>query len=115
MSTPPTVNVNGTDYRWPLRPVVVVCIDGGDPRYLKQFLADGSIPNIARCVREGYAAVAEGSMPSFTCPNNMSIDRGAAPSATGPGRAAALRASVLLGAVRADGELEVGPPAPAKG
>ena len=25
------VQVNGTDYRWPLRPVVVVCIDGGDP------------------------------------------------------------------------------------
>ncbi len=33
MSQPkPTVTVNGTDYRWPLRPVVVVCIDGGDPR-----------------------------------------------------------------------------------
>ena len=72
----PPVQVNGTEYRWPLRPVVVVCIDGGDPRYLKQFLADGSIPNIARCVREGHAAVAEGSMPSFTCPNNMSIITG---------------------------------------
>ncbi len=72
----PTVRVNGTDYRWPLRPVVVVCIDGGDPRYLKQFLADGSIPNIARCVGDGFAAVAEGSMPSFTCPNNMSIITG---------------------------------------
>ena len=72
----PTVYVNGIDYRWPLRPVVVVCIDGGDPAYLRQFLADGSIPNIARFVREGYAAVADGSMPSFTCPNNMSIITG---------------------------------------
>ena len=72
----PTVQVNGTDYRWPLRPVVVVCIDGGDPRYLQQFLADGSIPNIARFVREGFAGVADGSMPSFTCPNNMSIITG---------------------------------------
>ena len=71
-----SVNVNGTEYRWPLRPVVVVCIDGGDPRYLQQFLADGSIPNIARCVTQGHAAVAEGSMPSFTCPNNMSIITG---------------------------------------
>jgi phosphonoacetate hydrolase len=71
-----TVTVNDTNYRWPLRPVVVVCIDGGDPAYLRQFLADGSIPNIARFVREGFAAVADGSMPSFTCPNNMSIITG---------------------------------------
>ncbi len=77
MSQPkPTVTVNGTDYRWPLRPVVVVCIDGGDPAYLRQFLADGSIPNIAGFVREGFATVADGSMPSFTCPNNMSIITG---------------------------------------
>lgn len=72
----PTVTVNGTAYRWPLRPTVVVCIDGGDPRYLQQFLADGSIPHIARFVREGFAVVADGSMPSFTCPNNMSIITG---------------------------------------
>jgi phosphonoacetate hydrolase len=71
-----SVTVNGTPYRWPLRPVVVVCIDGGDPRYLQQFLADGSIPNVARFVSQGYAAVADGSMPSFTCPNNMSIVTG---------------------------------------
>ncbi|MFO1270555.1 MAG: phosphonoacetate hydrolase [Rubrivivax sp.] len=70
------VEVNGTTYRWPLRPVVVVCIDGGDPAYLRRFLHDGSIPNIARCVSEGFAAVADGSMPSFTCPNNMSIITG---------------------------------------
>jgi phosphonoacetate hydrolase len=70
------VTVNGTTYRWPLRPVVVVCIDGGDPRYLQQFLADGSIPNIARFVTQGFAGVADGSMPSFTCPNNMSIITG---------------------------------------
>ena len=75
-SSKPTVHVNGTDYRWPLRPVVVVCIDGGDPAYLRQFLADGSIPHIAQFVKEGYASVADGSMPSFTCPNNMSIITG---------------------------------------
>ena len=44
----PTVHVNGIDYRWPLRPVVVVCIDGGDPAYLKQFLAEGIIPQHCR-------------------------------------------------------------------
>ena len=73
---PASVTVNGIHYRWPLRPVVVVCIDGGDPAYLRRFLADGSIPNIARFVREGHAAVVDGSMPSFTCPNNMSIITG---------------------------------------
>jgi phosphonoacetate hydrolase len=72
----PPVTVNGTTYRWPLRPVVVVCIDGGDPRYMQQFLADGSIPHIASFVSQGFAGVADGSMPSFTCPNNMSIITG---------------------------------------
>jgi phosphonoacetate hydrolase len=72
----PSATVNGTRYRWPLRPVVVVCIDGGDPSYLQQFLADGSIPNIARFISQGFAGVADGSMPSFTCPNNMSLITG---------------------------------------
>jgi len=70
------VTVNDTTYRWPLRPVVVVCIDGGDPRYLQRYLADGSIPNIARFISQGFAGVADGSMPSFTCPNNMSMITG---------------------------------------
>ena len=72
----PTVTVNDITYRWPLRPVVVVCIDGGDPRYLQQFLAEGCIPNMARFISQGFAGVADGSMPSFTCPNNMSIITG---------------------------------------
>jgi len=70
------VDVNGVKYRWPKRPVAVVCIDGGDPAYLRQFLADGSIPNIARFMKQGFSVVAEGTMPSFTCPNNMSIITG---------------------------------------
>jgi len=71
-----SVNVNGISYRWPLRPVVVVCIDGGDPAYLQRFVNDGSTPNIARFIREGFGTVVDGSMPSFTCPNNMSIITG---------------------------------------
>jgi len=70
------VEVNGISYRWPDRPVAVVCIDGGDPAYLRRFLADGSIPNIARFIRHGFGAIAEGTVPSFTCPNNMSIITG---------------------------------------
>ncbi len=73
---PESVNVNGTEYRWPRRPVVVVCIDGGDPAYLRHYLAEGAIPNIARFMQRGFAALADGTMPSFTCPNNMSIITG---------------------------------------
>ncbi len=71
-----TVTVNGVDYRWPTQPVVVVCIDGGDPAYLREYLKDGSIPNIARFMQRGFSVVAEGTVPSFTCPNNMSIITG---------------------------------------
>jgi phosphonoacetate hydrolase len=78
LSTQPKgpVNVNGVSYRWPKRPVVVVCIDGGDPAYFQQFLKEGAIPNIARFIRQGYSTVADGTVPSFTCPNNMSIITG---------------------------------------
>ena len=75
-SSKPSVDVNGISYRWPQRPVVVVCIDGGDPAYLRRFLEDCALPNIARFISQGYGTVAEGSMPSFTCPNNMSIITG---------------------------------------
>jgi phosphonoacetate hydrolase len=54
----------------------VVCIDGGDPAYLERYLAEGAIPNIARFMKEGFATLADGTVPSFTCPNNMSIITG---------------------------------------
>ena len=68
--------VNGTGYRRPRRPMVVVCIDGGDPAYIAHGVAAGIIPNIERYLREGFCTVAHGTMPSFTCPNNMSIVTG---------------------------------------
>ena len=70
------LEVNGTEYRRPERPLVVVCIDGGDPAYIEHGLKAGLLPNIARYMREGFHTVAEGTMPSFTCPNNMSIVTG---------------------------------------
>jgi phosphonoacetate hydrolase len=78
-----SIHLNGVDYGWPRQPVVVVCIDGGDPAYIERGLADGIIPNIARFVREGFYRVAEGTVPSFTCPNNMSIITGAPASVHG--------------------------------
>ena len=77
------VELNGVAYRWPSRPVVVVCIDGGDPAYLDEALKDGIAPNIARFAKRGFSAVAEGVMPSFTNPNNMSIITGSSPSVHG--------------------------------
>ena len=70
------VTANGVNYHWPKKPVVVVCIDGGDPAYFQQFLNEGAIPNIARFIQQGFSSVADGTVPSFTCPNNMSIITG---------------------------------------
>lgn len=78
-----TLELNGVRYRWPHQPVVVVCIDGGDPAYFEQGLRDGIIPNIERFMRQGFAGVADGTVPSFTCPNNMSMITGAPPAVHG--------------------------------
>ncbi len=79
----PTVELNGVTYRWPPKPVVIVCIDGGDPAYFDLGLRDGIIPNIESFMREGFSAVAEGVVPSLTNPNNMSIVTGSPPSVHG--------------------------------
>jgi len=82
-SDKPAVRVNGTDYRWPRRPVVVVCIDGGDPAYFEHGIKHGYIPNVARFMAQGYSAIADGTVPSVTCTNNMSIVTGAPASVHG--------------------------------
>ncbi|MDP6108746.1 MAG: phosphonoacetate hydrolase [Rhodospirillales bacterium] len=77
--TAKTIELNGTAYTLPARPVAVVCIDGGDPEYIDTGVGDGIIPNIENFMKDGFYAVARGSMPSFTCPNNMSIVTGTEP------------------------------------
>jgi len=77
------VCLNGVRYRWPKRPVVVVCVDGGDPAYFDAALGDGIMPTVARFARQGFSAVAECVIPSFTCPNNVSIITGSPPSIHG--------------------------------
>ena len=72
-----TVELNGVTYQWPSRPVVVICIDGGDPAYFDHGLRDGVIPHTAGFMSEGFNAVAESVVPSLTNPNNMSIVTGA--------------------------------------
>jgi phosphonoacetate hydrolase len=60
-----------------------VCIDGGDPAYFQRGLRDGIIPNVERFMKTGFSAVADGDVPSFTCPNNMSITTGSPQSVHG--------------------------------
>jgi len=79
----PEICLNGVRYRWPDRPVVVVCNDGGDPAYLARALQAGIAPNIAGFIKSGFHAVAECVIPSFTCPNNVSIITGSPPSIHG--------------------------------
>ncbi len=75
--------LNGVTYHWPTKPVVVVCVDGGDPTYIEHALRNRTIPTIERFMRQGFYAIADGTVPSFTCPNNMSIITGAEPAVHG--------------------------------
>ncbi|MBT6087448.1 MAG: phosphonoacetate hydrolase [Rhodospirillaceae bacterium] len=77
------IELNGITYAWPKKPVAVVCIDGGDPLYMDHGFSGGIIPTMTRFRDEGFYAVARGSMPSFTCPNNMSIVTGTEPNQHG--------------------------------
>ena len=79
----PEIRLNGVRYRWPDRPVVVVCNDGGDPAYFDRALKDGIVPNVARFMQTGFCAIAQCVIPSFTCPNNVSIVTGSPPSIHG--------------------------------
>jgi len=79
----PEIRLNGVRYRRPDRSVVVVCNDGGDPAYIDRALKDGILPNIARFMKTGFNAIAECVIPSFTCPNNVSIVTGSPPSIHG--------------------------------
>jgi phosphonoacetate hydrolase len=73
------IQVNGRTYAKPRRPTVVVCLDGCDPRYLSFRNAGAVFPNISRMMREGFSALADAAMPTFTNPNNVSIVTGAPP------------------------------------
>ena len=77
------VELNGITYKHKGRPIVVVCIDGGDPTYFEHGIANGILPNVERFQQTGFGVIAEGSMPSLTNPNNMSIVTGSPPAVHG--------------------------------
>ena len=51
------IEINGIEYNWPKKPVVVVCIDGGDPEYIDIGIDDGIIPNIETLMKNGFYSV----------------------------------------------------------
>jgi phosphonoacetate hydrolase len=77
------VELNGRQYRIPLRPTVVICADGCDPAYLEAGLEAGVLPTVARWRESGFYALADAVMPTFTNPNNLSIVTGAPPALHG--------------------------------
>lgn len=70
------IELHGRTYKLPTRPTVAVCVDGFDPEYLEQGMADGIIPNMQQMVEIGFHRPAKCAMPSFTNPNNVSIITG---------------------------------------
>jgi phosphonoacetate hydrolase len=74
---------NGRTYRSPVRPTVVICLDGSEPGYVEQTIEAGRAPTFARFMREGANLLADSVIPSFTNPNNLSIITGRPPAVHG--------------------------------
>jgi phosphonoacetate hydrolase len=77
------VRVNGREYRWPVQPTVVICVDGCEEAYLYEAAKAGVTPFIETMLNGGGAFHAECVVPSFTNPNNISIITGVPPSVHG--------------------------------
>ena len=80
---PDSIVVNGRQYRWPDRPLVVVCVDGCEPDYITEAIGAGMTPWLAGLRERGTCLTANCVVPSFTNPNNLSIVTGAPPSVHG--------------------------------
>src|SRR6516165_1745508 len=77
------IELNGRRYLKPDRPIVVICVDGCDPRYIDRGIAEGVFPFIGSFARKGHLGTAEAVVPTFTNPNNVSIVTGAPPAVHG--------------------------------
>ena len=78
-----SVEVNGREYNWPKKPLVVVCIDGSEPDYIEQAVENGSMPFTKKMLSRGVDLRVDAVVPSFTNPNNISIVTGCPPSVHG--------------------------------
>jgi phosphonoacetate hydrolase len=82
-SHPQRITVNGRTYAWPSFPVVVVCIDGGQPEYVNAAMEQGLVPHMKKFMADGFCTKAHSALPSFTNPNNVSIVTGVPPAVHG--------------------------------
>ena len=81
------VTCNNRKYRWPDRPVVVICLDGSEPGYpiadgggyIDRAIENGQMPYLASIKNRGLFRTADATIPSFTNPNNISIVTGTPP------------------------------------
>jgi phosphonoacetate hydrolase len=81
---PAALTVNGRNYRWMDRPLVVVCVDGCQFEYITAAVAAGAAPFLGRLLAgAGTHFMADCVMPSFTNPNNLSIVTGVPPAVHG--------------------------------
>jgi phosphonoacetate hydrolase len=77
------IRVNGREYRWPSRPLVVVCLDGSSFDYVREATAAGVAPYLGSLVASGFLRLVQAAMPTFTNPNNVSIVTGVSPAQHG--------------------------------
>jgi len=77
------VTANGRSYARPVRPTVVICMDGSEPAYIEAASAKGLTPNLDRIMKTGASTHAYSVIPSFTNPNNLSIITGRPPAVHG--------------------------------
>lgn len=75
------ISVNGRSYRGPSVPVVGICLDGTDPRYLDA--ARDVMPRLTAMAARGASGEARSVIPSFTNPNNIAIATGVPPRVNG--------------------------------
>jgi phosphonoacetate hydrolase len=71
-----TFAANDRIYEVPSEPVLAVCVDGWDPKYVADALARGLMPRVAELTTAGAHVVGRAQVPTFTNPNNVAIVTG---------------------------------------
>jgi len=76
MTSRKTINLHSKTYNIPIRPTVVVCIDGLDPSYLESGVTSDILPTMVSWLKNGFHTTGQCAMPSVTNTNNVSIITG---------------------------------------
>ena len=83
MHYPNSLSINHREYPWPKIPIVVICVDGSEPDYIKKAIDSEVMPFTKKMIQSGSNLIANCVIPSFTNPNNLSIVTGVPPSIHG--------------------------------